>query len=144
MDTLPEELSELVQRARDEGHNHLDRLRDDFAAKRNRFDGDGEALLTVSREGRLVAIGGLNRDPYDSQPDAGRVRRVYVHLDARRLGIASGLMAAVEARAIANGWRRLNLYTGSAEAAGFYARLGYQVVKGRHKISHTKMLPAAG
>ncbi len=136
---LPAEINSLTAAALAEGHNHVSRLVEEFASGVNRFDGPGEAFFTATVDGRLAAVGGVNRDPYDAYQAAGRVRRVYVHPDARRCGVASALMGHIEAHARAH-FERLNLFTSSAEAALFYLQRGYVDVVGVHKISHRKNL----
>lgn len=72
------EIESLLVESRAEGYNFVDRLADDYADDSNRFDKPGEALFGVYADGRLIAVGGLNRDPYLPDANAGRVRHVYV------------------------------------------------------------------
>ena len=92
---LPLDLDRLVQASLAEGFGFLERLREEWETGANRFAGPGEVLFEARRRGRLVGICGLNRDPYLDSATAGRVRRLYVAPDARRLGIARRLLHEV-------------------------------------------------
>lgn len=58
----------------------------------------------------------------------GEIKRVYVRPQARAQGVASRLMEALEAKAVASGRNCLMLETGppQTEALAFYTRLGYR------------------
>lgn len=59
-----------------EGFNFIDTLVGDWADGSNRFDGPGEVLLGCFDRGELIAVGGLNVDPFAGNPGIGRIRRV--------------------------------------------------------------------
>jgi GNAT superfamily N-acetyltransferase len=101
------------------------RLREDWASGVNRFACPGELLLGAWVGERLVAVGGLNRDPYMSADAIGRLRHVYVLDDVRRLGIGTLIVARIIAEASAC-FSLLRLRTMTAEGAAFYDRLGFQ------------------
>ena len=71
-------LDELRAEARAEGYNFIDRLANEWESGMNRFDASGETLCGHLENGLLVAVGGLNRDPFAGRADVGRIRRVYV------------------------------------------------------------------
>ena len=73
----------------------MDRLIDDWESGRNRFSEPGEKLHGVFAGGGLVAVGGLNRDPYVQRENVGRLRHIYVHPRCRRLGIGKLVVAAL-------------------------------------------------
>ena len=139
---LPPDMTALAHAATQEGHGHVTRLIAEFESGENRFSQHGEGLFVCCVGDRLVGVGGLNQDPYDSNPHAGRVRRVYVHHDYRRQGLASQLIAAIENHA-RQYFETLNLFTASVEADSFYRRLGYQPKTAVNKISHTKKLSSS-
>lgn len=140
---LPAGIKALAKTAEREGFAHVARLVDDFAAGENRFTQPGEALFVYYAGTQLVGVGGVNQDPYDRRPYAGRIRRVYVHPDYRRQRVASALMAALEQHA-REYFESLNLFTTSPEADRFYRQLGYSRQYNAHKISHTKALEPHG
>jgi N-acetylglutamate synthase-like GNAT family acetyltransferase len=141
--TLPHSIHGLAANAREEGHGHLDRLITEFNLGTNRFSQPGEALFIATREDRLIAIGGVNIDPYALSTRAGRIRRVYVHPQERRHGVATRLMQAIEAHAQGH-FDALRLYTSSTKASDFYTSLGYDQITGLNKVSHAKRFAAAG
>jgi ribosomal protein S18 acetylase RimI-like enzyme len=90
---------------------------------------DGCVVLMVAhRNGRLVGSVQLDHDRPPNQPHRAEVRKLLVHPDCRRQGIAKALMAAVEARAAALGRSLLTLDTRTGDhAEPLYAALGYRV-----------------
>ena len=140
---LPAGITTLANTAELEGYAHVTRLIDDFKAAENRFTQPGEALFACFAGEHLVGVGGVNQDPYDANPHAGRVRRVYVHPDYRRQRLASALMATLERHASRH-FETLNLFTSSEQACSFYRHLGYLKRHDADKISHTKILDPDG
>ncbi|ADZ71853.1 GNAT family N-acetyltransferase [Polymorphum gilvum] len=87
----------------------------------------GGTVLLVAREaGRLVGTVQLDADTPANQPHRAEVRKLLVHPDARRRGLARTLMAAIEAEARALGRSLLTLDTRTGDAAEpLYASMGY-------------------
>lgn len=139
---LPDCLSKLAEKARNEGFHFIDRLVADFEAGINTFSKEGEALFEARMNGSLVGIGGLNRDPYINKPRVGRVRRLYVDPDFRRAGVATLLMKAIE-RAAQDSYSELRLLTDTDAGASFYTRLGYESARNDKKVSHSKSILTA-
>jgi GNAT superfamily N-acetyltransferase len=132
------DVDRLVEASVEEGFRFLARLRDEHASSANRFDGEGEVLLGMWRGEEMVAVGGLNRDPYSGGPCTGRVRHVYVLPSARRAGVGRALVGELIGRA--GGWfDELVLRTDTAEAARFYEALGFraesEVEGATHRLS---------
>ena len=113
--TLFEELNEtLVETLR---HNRMTHVcMDDFSR-------DGGFFLVGSDEGVPVCCAGVRL----LSGRTGEVKRVFARRNHKGYGAA--LMAAVEARAAAMGYRRLVLECreGNAAAIEFYRRIGYSV-----------------
>jgi GNAT superfamily N-acetyltransferase len=124
-DLPPGALSALLADSERAGWRFVRRLADEWAAAANRFDRPGEALFGAWAGDRLVGVCGLNVDPYAADPTVGRVRRLYVLAECRRLGVGRRLVRAV-VEAARDRFRSLRLRTGSAEAAAFYERLGFR------------------
>ena len=72
-----------------------------------------------NEEGVLVAIGGLNKDPFSNGQYIGRLRRFYVDKEYRRSGIGSLLVKKIinEAKRF---YKILVLHTDTDQADHFY------------------------
>jgi hypothetical protein len=60
-----------VEKSLSQGLRFVERLIYEHCSGLNDFDKLGEVLLTASGQDRVVGIGGLNRDPYFSDPPVG-------------------------------------------------------------------------
>ncbi len=123
-ESLPEDIQSLLRVSREEGHELVERLIDDWADGSNRFDRPGEVALEARLDSRLVGVGGLNQDPYLDDPSVGRIRHVYVSPDARGLGVGRVLVMSLVEYARGR-FSRVRLRTGPTGASGFYLRLGF-------------------
>lgn len=90
---------------------------------------DGSVVLLIARmEGRIVGSVQLDHDTPPNQPHRAEVRKLLVHPECRRQGIAKALMAAIESRAAALGRSLLTLDTRTGDhAEPLYSALGYRV-----------------
>ena len=125
------DLAPLVEESEREGFRFLARLRREFEEGGNRFDAPGEALLGCRRDAGLIAVGGLNRDPYSPEPRAGRLRHLYVSAAFRRCGVGRTLVDALVAAARPH-FGVLLLRTDTRAAAQFYEALGFAPVASPH------------
>jgi GNAT superfamily N-acetyltransferase len=143
---LPEDLAPLVVESRALGFEFVHRLREEWRSGANRFDRPGEALFEVRRGDRIVAIGGVNRDPYIEDggegicDTVGRVRRFYVAESERRRGVGRLLLVAVAAHA-ASGFAALRLRTNTPEGAAFYEACGFEPTLGDPSATHAICAP---
>jgi GNAT superfamily N-acetyltransferase len=117
-------LERLQSEARDEGYDFIETLVDEWASASNRFDAPGEALCGHLDQGLLVAVGGLNCDPFAGRPDMGRIRRVYVRSAWRNQGIGRALMAALIDQAGTH-FRCVRLRAENTGAARLYESVGF-------------------
>ena len=84
-------------------------------------------LLVARLDGRIVGTAQLDADTMPNQPHRAEVRKLMVHPDIRRRGIARALMGEIEARARGRGRTLLTLDTRTGDAAEpLYALIGYQ------------------
>lgn len=108
--------AELARQYPEEGANHFRLDPEEVAAGRGAF-------LVASRNGTPIGCGAVRRIAEQS----GELKRMYVALEARGLGIGRALLAALEAEARALGLTRLVLETGlrQKEALGLYRHAGF-------------------
>ena len=128
----------LVNEAKHNGHNFIQRTIDDWNSGANKFARPGEKLWGLILETELIGIGGLNRDPYTEDINTGRVRHLYIQQAYRRKGYATLLMNVIINNAYVH-FTTLRLFTDNPIAAGFYEQLGFQNINS-YKASHTLVL----
>jgi len=134
--TLPlDGLDALTAESVAQGYEFLLRLQAEWDSGANRFDGPGEGLFGAFDGPTVIAIGGLNRDPFSPNPapnpapDAavGRIRRVYVLSASRGSGVGTQLVQTLLAEARLH-FRQVRLRAVSPAAARFYERLGFRPI----------------
>ncbi|MET9864592.1 GNAT family N-acetyltransferase [Streptomyces sp. NPDC006386] len=88
--------------------------------------GQAGAFFVAYEEGRPVGCGALRR----LEPGVGEIRHVWVHPDARRLGLARRLLAAIERESLRRGWSvvRLDTHAVLTEARAMYRACGYREI----------------
>jgi hypothetical protein len=117
-------LEEMLAEAQREGYKFLDTLLREWESGKNRFDSPGEALCGYLDHGVLLAIGGLNLDPFLNDPSIARIRRVYVREAWRNQGIGAALLDNLINIARQN-FRCVRLRADSPRAARLYERKGF-------------------
>lgn len=128
----------LVDEAKREGFEFVQRTIDEWDSGVNRFSRVGEGLWGVFSGAELVGIGGLNIDPYVKEAGVGRVRHLYVRRDHRRKGCAGLLMQTIIGQAWVH-FRLLRLFTANPAAGSFYERLGFERME-VERVSHVMRL----
>lgn len=102
----------------------------------------GEVILVAAFDGtRIVGTAQLGLDMPPNQPHRGDIRKMLVHSDARRQGVAGAMLARLEQEAAARGRTLLVLDTASAEAMRVYERGGWAQVG---RIPDYALLPDGG
>lgn len=122
---LSYDIKQLEKESKDEGFRFVERLVNEYKCGSNTFSNTGEGLFGVfTEEGTLVAIGGLNKDPFSNEAYIGRVTRFYVKNDHRRKGLGSLLVNRIidEAKKY---YHVLVLHTDTEQADQFYISLGF-------------------
>lgn len=115
----------LVKESLSQGFRFIERLVREYCSGLNRFDQPGEVLFTVSVQGAIVGIGGLNRDPYFHDPHVGRLRHLYVESVWRECGVGRLLVTQLIYEATQH-YQLLTLRTDTAIADAFYQKLGFK------------------
>lgn len=134
-----ESLTDLAAESEREGFRFVRRLIDEYESGVNRFDRPGEALFLCRQGSAIVALGGLNCDPYSGQNDAGRVRRFYVAAGMRRRGVGSLLLQTIISEA-KHRFTLLTLRTDTAAAASFYEAHGFTPTREFPDTTHVRRL----
>lgn len=142
MSELPEGFEALVLASEREGFEFVRRLEREWRAGVNRFDRPGELLLASVDGGVIIAVGGINRDPYLDDPRVGRLRHVYVLPEQRNTGVGAALVKALIAAALGH-FERLRLRGATSRSDSFYARLGFQKIDGDATATHVYPLARA-
>lgn len=122
-------MQRLRSEAKEEGYDFVETLVEEWESGRNRFDAAGETLMGALDEDLLVAVGGLNCDPFAGRPDMGRIRRVYVRQAWRNQGIGGALVTALVQEARAH-FSCVRLRAENTGAALLYERIGFAATPG--------------
>ena len=117
-------LEQLQAEALQEGILFIERLWKEWENGENRFSAPGEKLFGCMDQATLVAIGGLNQDPFDGRRGIGRIRRVYVRPAWRNQGIGQALVHTLVENARTS-FTALHLRTDNPAAARLYERIGF-------------------
>lgn len=124
---LPSDFLILESESKIEGFKFLEKMRLEWDSGKNRFDKVGEALYGIFDDDKLVAIGGINLDPYTSEHSIGRVRHLYVLKDYRKYGLGTILVKKI----LENGsksFSKVRLRTHTIAASKFYENFGFKKV----------------
>jgi GNAT superfamily N-acetyltransferase len=117
-------LEELRKEALAEGYNFIETLIDDWDSASNRFNDRGEMLCGYFDGDVIVAVGGLNCDPFAGDPGTGRIRRVYVRAAWRNQAIGRSLVMHLVEQARTH-FDCVRLRAENEHAARLYERLGF-------------------
>jgi hypothetical protein len=134
-------LAPLVEESIAEGFHQLRRLRDDWRSGANRFEEPGEGLWIAECVERVVAVCGLNRDPFSDDPGVARLRRLYVARSERGRGLGRRLVSCILAHAAAT-FGEVRLRAGTSFSEGFFHALGFEHAEGLPEATHRLRLGA--
>lgn len=121
-------IDQLHSEARAEGFDFLDTLVNEWSSGENRYNGPGEILMGGIDNGNVIAVGGLNRDPFLNEPGIGRIRRVYVRAAWRNQHIGRALVTALIDHARGH-FSAVRLRAITPGAARLYERLGFHPIE---------------
>ena len=127
-------LSPFAEEALEDNDTFMQRTIDEWKSGKNTFSKEGEKFWGLMIQNELVAVGGLNIDPFVDDPTVGRVRHVYVLKKYRGLGLSKILMKMIIDKAKQH-FKILRLSTHNPVAASLYESLGFEKAEG-HKVTH--------
>lgn len=134
------DVSRLITESEEEGYRFLTRLVQDYEDGSNTFNQDGEALYGAwDGLDNLVAIGGINRNPYTDNKDEARLRRFYTLGEARRKGVGSQLLSELMEHAKGT-FSKVTCRTESAKADKFYRANGFEETHDTPDTTHVLKL----
>ncbi|KQU24336.1 GNAT family acetyltransferase [Bacillus sp. Leaf75] len=137
-DLLNLDLTSLLTESQKEGFLFLERLINDYKNGTNTFSKPGEFLYGVfNQEGLIIAIGGINKDPFSTNERIGRLRRFYVSKDYRRIGVGRSLVTRI-LKDSSEHYENIVLYTDTEHADKFYTSLGF--IKDSNSLKSTHSL----
>lgn len=134
---------DLKSESEDEGFFFLGRLLDEWQNSTNRFSKNGEGLYGVFDSNNLIAIGGINLDPYFPGNLVGRIRRFYVKKTLRRNHLGKSLLQTILSVSKEH-FEVINLFTDNEKASKFYLDSGFELVYDQSKITHRMLEPQIG
>ena len=130
----------LLAEAKKEGFDFVEALIEHWETGENRFDAPGEILCGCFNGSQLVAVGGLNLDPFAGSLEVGRIRRIYVRPTWRNRGIGRSLVALLVEHARTH-FSCVRLRAENAGAARLYESLGFVPIENpdaTHLLSFNK------
>ncbi len=130
-----EALQPLVDDCVLNGHNMVRRLVQEWGNAVNQFHLPGEALFIAKADDPIVGVCGLNVDPFADNGHVGRVRRLYVHHQYRRLGIGRALVQTV-IEAAQGRFHALHVRTYEPAAVALYEAMGFTPVTDIDRCTH--------
>ena len=119
-------MEQVREEALREGVFFIERLWEEWQNGMNLFAAPGEKLYGCMDQAVIVAIGGLNQDPFDGRRGVGRIRRVYVRPAWRNKGIGEALVHTLVEDARTS-FTALHLRTDNPTAARLYEWIGFSI-----------------
>jgi GNAT superfamily N-acetyltransferase len=123
---LPHGFEDLQADALADGHRHLMRLATELEQSPTMF----HAIFAGDVEGRLAGIGAMTDEPALTLGSAWRLRRLYVHRNFRRLGVARSIVMALLQEASGN-VSTVTVHAGNDGASRFWEAIGFHPVAGK-------------
>lgn len=127
IDLLSPGIGPLRAEALQENYQFIEKLVSEWASGENRFSAPGEVLCGSIQHGLLVAVGGLNRDPFLDTNGVGRIRRLYVRPAWRKQGLGTAMISWLLNHGRQN-FDCVRLRAENPAAAHLYEKLGFMPI----------------
>ncbi|MCA9487103.1 MAG: GNAT family N-acetyltransferase [Nanoarchaeota archaeon] len=134
-ETLPTGFSKLVELSLGEGFKFVEKMQSEWISRKNRFNSEGEICYALFFDNILVAVCGLNIDPYTNEANVGRIRHLYVHPEFRRKGLGETLVKKILDESKGK-FKTIRLRTDSSNASNFYCSIGFVKQTGEEYSTH--------
>lgn len=128
---LSEDFLLLESESKLDGFKFLEKMRLEWSSGHNRFNEAGEVVYGIFENNKLVAIGGINIDPYTNESKIGRVRHLYVQRDFRKKGYGSFLVKNILTHG-SKYFSKVRLRTDTVAASAFYENIGFKVINDQY------------
>lgn len=128
LNSLPENFDILSAEASKDGHHFLEKMKLDWETGKNQFSRNGEVyygVFEVSNHNEVIAMGGVNIDPYVDDPTVGRLRHIYVAKKYQRTGAGKFLLRALLSHSRKH-FNTVRLRTHNTDAVRFYKTFGFE------------------
>jgi GNAT superfamily N-acetyltransferase len=138
---VPYGFEDLKADALADGHRHLTRLAAEFEQSPTMF----HTIFAGYVDGRLAGIGAMTDEPALTLGSAWRLRRLCVHRDFRRLGVACSIVMALLQQATGN-VSTVTVHAGNDGASRFWEAIGFRPVTGKawsHEGPTSGVIPCA-
>jgi GNAT superfamily N-acetyltransferase len=124
-----------------DGHRHLVRVATELEQSPTMY----HAIFAGYVDGRLAGIGAMTDEPALTLGSAWRLRRLYVHRNFRRLGVARTIVMALLQEATGN-ISTVTVHAGNDGASRFWEANGFSPVAGKawsHERPTSGAIPCA-
>ena len=123
-----EDIQELLEASIGEGFGIVRKLIGQYESSESRFDKPGELLYTI-RDGSIIGVGGLTREPDRRMQGAGRIRRLYVAPSHRGKGYGRLLVTRLVTEGLEH-FISITCNVGNLLSRTFYEHLGFVPIQG--------------
>ncbi len=128
----------LIKASEKEEFKFLTRLKNDWISGVNRFNKKYEKLYQIEVDKKIIAIGGINNNPYHENGKVGRIRHLYVLSEYRKRGFGRKLVQHLLNKSN-DKYEKITLRTDTVVASKFYESIGFKRINSKNS-SHQYIL----
>ncbi|MBD3340546.1 MAG: GNAT family N-acetyltransferase [Candidatus Lokiarchaeota archaeon] len=136
-------IEELIHESENEGYRFLSKMFSQWNSRENQFQKENEKAIIFRENNKVIAIGGINEEPYLKRKDFGRLRGVYVLPSFRRKHVGKEIVKHL----IDFGNKYYKAITlrvpDNIEAYPFYESIGFEMTNEYESVTHIKWIKKA-